>query len=547
MVAYINLGCYYIFGLPLGYLLGYTANPGVMGLWGGMIRGTALQTLLLLIVLYKTNWNKESNGGPITETNLPILMEESLLDTAAGADQLSTKPHDLYEGGNEDYAPLRSFDALRCMFWIETVKLWKMAGPAVITMLCMYGTYSAVVLFVGHLGTVELSAVSISLAVITTFAFGFLFGMGSALETLCGQAFGAGEIHMLGIYMQRSWIILLVTSLFILPIYIFATPVLKLLGQEDDIANLAGEFTIQTIPSLFSFAIIFPAQKFLQAQRKVKVLAWIAVLGLIIQIGMLCLFILVFGWGTLGAAVAFDIVRWVMAIAQVVYIMGWCRDGWTGFSWLAFKEIWAFVRLSLASAVMLCLEIWYTMSILILTGHLDNAVIAVGSLSICVRVSNELGSGRPRAAKYSVYVTVFQCLLIGIFFMIVILITKDSFSLLFTSDKELQQAVAKLAYLLGVAIGGGWQALVAYINLGSYYIFGLPLGYLLGYTANLGVMGLWGGMICGTALQTLLLLIVLYKTNWNKEGPIYLTAVAAELNNKPHDDLYEGGTEDYYV
>lgn len=39
----------------------------------------------------------------------------------------------------------------------------------------------------------------------------------------------------------------------------------------------------------------------------------------------------------------------------------------------------------------------------------------------------------------------------------------------------------------GVAIGGGWQALVAYINLGSYYIFGLPLGFLLGYKANLGV------------------------------------------------------------
>lgn len=40
--------------------------------------------------------------------------------------------------------------------------------------------------------------------------------------------------------------------------------------------------------------------------------------------------------------------------------------------------------------------------------------------------------------------------------------------------------------LAGVAIGGGWQALVAYINLGCYYIFGLPLGYLLGYAAKLG-------------------------------------------------------------
>lgn len=41
--------------------------------------------------------------------------------------------------------------------------------------------------------------------------------------------------------------------------------------------------------------------------------------------------------------------------------------------------------------------------------------------------------------------------------------------------------------LAGVAVGGGWQALVAYINVGCYYIFGLPLGFILGYEAKLGV------------------------------------------------------------
>uniref|UniRef100_A0A6N2MBQ4 Protein DETOXIFICATION n=1 Tax=Salix viminalis TaxID=40686 RepID=A0A6N2MBQ4_SALVM len=95
--------------------------------------------------------------------------------------------------------------------------------------------------------------------------------------------------------------------------------------------------------------------------------------------------------------------------------MVWCKEGWRGFSWAAFKDIWPFVTLSLASAVMLCLELWYMMSIVILTGHLSNAVIAVGALTIClningiefmlflginaaisVRVSNELGLGHPR-------------------------------------------------------------------------------------------------------------------------------------------------------
>lgn len=42
-------------------------------------------------------------------------------------------------------------------------------------------------------------------------------------------------------------------------------------------------------------------------------------------------------------------------------------------------------------------------------------------------------------------------------------------------------------YYLGVAVGGGWQALVAYINLFSYYVIGLPLGFLLGYKTSLGV------------------------------------------------------------
>ncbi|KAJ6724736.1 MULTIDRUG RESISTANCE PROTEIN [Salix viminalis] len=38
----------------------------------------------------------------------------------------------------------------------------------------------------------------------------------------------------------------------------------------------------------------------------------------------------------------------------------------------------------------------------------------------------------------------------------------------------------------GVAIGGGWQALVAYINIGCYYVFGLPLGF------RLDIKQIWG-------------------------------------------------------
>ncbi|KAJ6390808.1 hypothetical protein OIU77_024926 [Salix suchowensis] len=507
--------------------------------------------------------SSSSAGSPPSE-KLRSLSASPFIDGVASSDSFARDSHHFFEtadlhpapstlitddqGG--DYPPATGFGDAKYICLLESSKLWAIAGPIAFNILCNYGVNSLTNIFVGHIGDIELSAVAISLSVIANFSFGFLLGMGSALETLCGQAFGAGQVDLLGVYMQRSWIILFVACLFLLPLYVFATPVLKLLGQRNDIAELAGKFTIQVIPQMFSLAINFPTQKFLQAQSKVGVLAWIGLVALITHIGILYLFINVFKWGLAGAAIAYDISAWGIALAQVVYVVGWCKDGWRGLSWLAFKDIWAFVRLSIASAVMLCLEIWYFMTIIVLTGHLEDPIIAVGSLSICmningwegmlfiginaaisVRVSNELGSGHPRAAKYCVIVTCVESLLIGILCALIILATKNQFAVIFTASKEMRKAVAKLAYLLGitmilnsiqpvisgVAVGGGWQALVAYINLFCYYVVGLPLGFLLGYKTKLHVKGIWIGMIIGTCLQTLVLIYIVYKTNWNKE------------------------------
>ena len=40
----------------------------------------------------------------------------------------------------------------------------------------------------------------------------------------------------------------------------------------------------------------------------------------------------------------------------------------------------------------------------------------------------------------------------------------------------------------GVAIGAGWQTLVAFINIVCYYLFGIPLGVLFGFKLKLGAL-----------------------------------------------------------
>ena len=88
--------------------------------------------------------------------------------------------------------------------------------------------------------------------------------MGSALETLCGQAYGAGKMRMLGIYMQRSWVILLTTALCLLPIYIFAPPILHLFGETTQISDDAGQYTFSDLTansyslSLYINHMLFP-------------------------------------------------------------------------------------------------------------------------------------------------------------------------------------------------------------------------------------------------------------------------------------------------
>ncbi|RLN08412.1 protein DETOXIFICATION 35-like isoform X1 [Panicum miliaceum] len=408
--------------------------------------------------------------------------------------------------------------------------------------------------FAARLGNLQLSAAALGLSVVSNFSFGFLLGMASALETLCGQAYGAGQVPMLGVYMQRSCLVLAASALLLAPLYAFAGPILRALGQDAAVADAAGDFTLRILPQMFSLAVAFPTQNFLQAQAKVAALAWISLAALAAHVAMFALFVGVLGWGLRGAAAAYDLTSWAIAVAQLLYVTRCCRGhGWEGLSWKAFhlQGLWAFAKLSLASAVMLCLEVWYMMVLVVLTGRLDDAEIAVGSVSICmnlngweamlfiglnaaisVRVSNELGSGRPRAAKHAVAAVIAQSLAMGLVAMAVVLAYRNSFAVLFTGDRAMQAAVGKVAYLLavttvlnsvqpvisGVAIGGGWQALVAYINLGCYYALGLPLGFCLGYLLRLGAQGIWAGMLCGTALQTLILLAVIWNTDWEAEA-----------------------------
>lgn len=123
------------------------------------------------------------------------------------------------------------------------------------------------------------------------------------------------------------------------------------------------------------------------------------------------------------------------------------------------------------------------------------------SAAASVRVSNELGAGHPRLTRFSVIVVNATSISISLVFSAIVLIFRVGLSQAFTTDAEVIKAVSDLTPLLvisvflngiqpilsGVAIGSGWQHIVAYVNLTTYYIIGLPIGCVLGFKTSLGV------------------------------------------------------------
>ncbi|KAL9463983.1 hypothetical protein AB3S75_001727 [Citrus x aurantiifolia] len=242
--------------------------------------------------------------------------------------------------------------------------------------------------FAGHLGDLELTALTIASTVIGGFDLGLLLGMASALETLCGQDFGAKKYYMRGVYMQRRWIVLFICCVLLLPLYLFASPVLKLLGQPDDVAELSRMVSIWMASLHFTFTFQFPLKRFLLSQLKNMVIAWGSLVALLVHIFVSWLFLNRMQLGVIGTAATLNFSWWVLVFGLFGYVAcGGCPLTGTGFSLETFSGLWEFAKLSAASGVILCFENWYYRILVLMTGNLQNAEIAVDALSICMTIN----------------------------------------------------------------------------------------------------------------------------------------------------------------
>lgn len=179
-------------------------------------------------------------------------------------------------------------------------------------------------------------------------------GMASALDTLCGQAFGARQYHLLGIYKQRAMLLLTLVSIPLAVIWFYTGQILLLFGQNHDIAMEAGTYARWMIPVIFAYGLLQCHVRFLQTQNIVVPMMVSSGAAAMCHLVVCWLLVYVVGMGSKGAALSNAISYWINVIILAVYVRvsSACKKTWTGFSMEAFHDALSFFRLAVPSALM---------------------------------------------------------------------------------------------------------------------------------------------------------------------------------------------------
>ncbi|KAL1194287.1 Protein DETOXIFICATION 2 [Cardamine amara subsp. amara] len=438
-------------------------------------------------------------------------------------------------------------------FTVELKKVTRLAAPMAIVTTAQYLLPVLSVMVAGHVGELELAGVALATSFTNVSGFSIMFGLVGALETLCGQAYGAKQYEKIGTYTYSAIASNLPICFLISILWIYIEKLLIYLGQDPDISRVASSYSFWLIPALFAHAIYVPLTRFLLAQRLILPLLFSSLTTLLFHILVCWTLVFVLGLGSNGAALAISVSFWFYTVILSCYVMfsSSCEKtrGFVSDDFMSCVK--QYFRYGVPSAALTCLEWWLFELLIVCSGLLPNPKLETSVLSICLttgtlhyvipsgvaaavstRVSNKLGAGNPQVARVSVLAGLCLWLVESAFFSTLLFTCRNIIGYAFSNSKEVVDYVADVSPLLcisfildgltavlnGVARGSGLQHIAAWNSVVAYYLIGAPVGVYLAFNRGLHGKGLWCGVMVGSAVQAVILSVVTASINWKEQA-----------------------------
>ncbi|TYZ64810.1 hypothetical protein PybrP1_006544 [[Pythium] brassicae (nom. inval.)] len=375
-------------------------------------------------------------------------------------------------------------------------------------------------------------------------------GFSSAMDTRCSQAFGAGRLVELWLFVQAGALLFAACLLPMVAVLLSGGPILRALGQDAAIAAIAGSMLVRyacAIPFSMAYATMKSA---LQAQNiaapfmAASLLAW--------PVSGVSAYLLAYHTplGIVGVAMASPISWCVksLVLAPVllrnrVFLGAW--PGWQLTEALGLAPRLA--RLGISSVLMINSQMIGFGSISLLAGLLPNASVMMSAngilvsllalsimplMAFCVataiRIGNALGAGQARRAALLSRVVLLSSFGIALAAAVVMGIAATTYAGLFTSDVDATREASALIHkllamvpILGLMLGlqgifraCGKQLLCAQFNFAFMFVLGMPLGLLFALRFDAGVTGLWVGHSAGIVVFLAAGLLWLGRLDW---------------------------------
>lgn len=406
-------------------------------------------------------------------------------------------------------------------------------------------------IMVGRLGPAAIGAIGIggnAFYALAIFGMGLLFG----LDTLVSQSHGAGDRadthHSLA---QGVYSAVLITAPLMI-IFFFLPPIFYAFGINAEVARLAGPFvqtlSLGTLPLLLYGAF----RRYLQGIGHVR-----PVMFALISANLVNWF---FNWlliegnwglpklGVVGSALSTCLARVYMA-GVLLFFIWWFERGYeAGFRSLLrkpdTKRMLRLLAIGLPAATQILLEIGAFGAAGILAGRLTPVALAAHQIALncaavsymvplgissaaAVAVGQAIGRGEPAVARRSGFIAIGLASAFMACSAVAFLSVPRTILRIYTNDTSVLSlgvgllAIAALFQLFdgiqtvatGALRGVGNTRVPMLVNLGGYWLFGLPVGYVLCFYLGYGVMGLWWGLTLALIVISLVLLVV-WQRQW---------------------------------
>ena len=406
-------------------------------------------------------------------------------------------------------------------------------------------------MMVARIGAPELAAVAIA----STWAWssgslaqGIIHGM----DPLVSQAHGAGDHEGVALALQRGLVIASSISIPLAMLWLATADVLTLLGQDPEVAELAGAYMLARLPSALGFNLFVAARQYLSGRTLTRPAMW--VMFVCNALNVLLNWLLIFGhWGfpalgLIGAGIATGLTNVLLPLMLWIWILRFrLHEGaWRPWDLRSFdlSGLTRHAVLGLPVGVQMALEANAFTVAMIFVGWMGvfelgahQIVINMASFTFMVplgvsigasaRAGNLIGSRDARQLRVACRTGFLMGGGVMAIAAVSFIVFREALPRLYGADPAVVALAATLLPIAGAfqiadgvqVVGAGLMRGMgrpqagAVVNLIGFYAVGLPLAYLLAFPLGLGIAGIWWGLAAGLGGVAAMLVIWVGRTS----------------------------------